>query len=101
MKTKVERFKSADDLGKALGLSEVDLALMHAKKRAIARLYKAREAAGLTQAELAKLVGTKQPAIARMEAGVLSEVSFDFLVKIAWALRVTLTLRPPEPKHAA
>ena len=55
----------------------------------------------MSQTQLAKLVGTKQPAIARVEAGVLSEVSFDFLVKIAWALGVTLTLRPSEPKHAA
>ena len=101
MKPKLERYESIDSLGKSLGLSDADLALIHAKKRAITRLRKAREDHGLTQADLARLIGTKQPAIARMEAGVISEVSFDFLVKIAWALGVTLTLKPSDPGRAA
>ena len=95
MKNNLERYKSIDDLGRALGLSNADLALIHAKKQAVNKLRKARDVQGLTQAQVAKMVGTKQPAIARMEAGLISEVSFDFLLKVAWALGVTLTMKPP------
>ncbi len=40
---------------------------------------------GLTQAQLAEMVGTKQPSIARLESGV-SSPSLSFLEKIAEAL---------------
>ena len=41
----------------------------------------ARTRAGLTQAELARRVGTSQPAIARIEAG-RSQPSFDRVVEL-------------------
>ena len=56
-----------------MGVSKSDLALMKAKKRAIAKFVRAREEQGLTQAQVAKLVATKQPSVARMEAGQRSE----------------------------
>ncbi len=40
---------------------------------------------GLTQAQLAELVGTKQPSIARLESGAV-EPSLSFLRKVAAAL---------------
>ncbi len=40
---------------------------------------------GLTQAQLAEMVGTRQPSIARLENGT-SAPSFSFLTKIAEAL---------------
>jgi predicted transcriptional regulator len=40
---------------------------------------------GLTQAQLAELVGTKQPSIARLESGTV-EPSLSFLRKVAAAL---------------
>src|SRR5262245_32010385 len=52
----------------------------------IARLRIAR---GLTQAQLAKLVGTKQPSIARLESGA-SQPSVAFLRKVAAALGTRL-----------
>ena len=39
------------------------------------------------------MVKTKQPAIARMESGLVSEVSFDFLAKIALVLDVSFTFK--------
>jgi transcriptional regulator with XRE-family HTH domain len=55
----------------------------------IARLRIAR---GLTQAQLAEMVGTKQPSIARLESGA-SEPSVAFLRKVAAALDARLELR--------
>jgi hypothetical protein len=37
-------------------------------------------------------VGWQQPAIARMESGLASQVSMDFLLKIAIAMNVTFTI---------
>jgi len=39
------------------------------------------------------MVQTKQPAIARMESGLVSEVSFDFLAKVALVLGVSFTFK--------
>jgi transcriptional regulator with XRE-family HTH domain len=55
----------------------------------IARLRIAR---GLTQAQLAEMVGTKQPSIARLESGA-SQPSVAFLRKVAAALDAHLEMR--------
>jgi len=56
---------------------------------------------GLTQAQLAALVGTRQPSIARLENGS-SKPSLSFLQKIATALNarieVKLVTEPSSPK---
>lgn len=94
MRVKLERFKTADEFGKALGLSEIEIEIIRQKKRIIEKLRKVREQRGLSQSELAGMVSSKQPAIARMESGQVSEVSLDFLCKVALALEVSLTIKP-------
>lgn len=55
-------------------------------------LKKIREAQGLSQVQLAELIGTKQPAIARLESGrVMPRI--DLLQKIAKALNMHLQIR--------
>lgn len=49
----------------------------------ILRLRKKRN---LTQKELAELIGSSQPAIARLESGTYTNVSLSFLRKVASAL---------------
>lgn len=51
------------------------------------RIRDAREARGLTQAQLADLVGTTQSAIARLEAAEYTNFKLDTLLKIAAALK--------------
>lgn len=94
MKAKVEKFKTAEEFGKSLGLSSVEIELIRQKKKLIEKLRKVREQKGLSQAELANMVDSKQPAIARMESGQVSEVSLDFLCKVAMVLEVTFTIKP-------
>lgn len=56
------------------------------KFRMATAIKKAREHAGLSQAALAKRIGTKQSAISRVESGVYRSVpSLSFLRKIATA----------------
>ena len=94
MKAKVTVFKSSNAFGKALGLSNVEMSLIHQKKKLISDIKNKRLKLGLSQVELAKMIDTKQPAIARMESGLVSEVSMDFLLKIAMILDMSVTIRP-------
>ena len=56
-------------------------------------VIKAREEAGLTQEELARRIGTKQPALSRLERGGFQKAKIETLVKIANALNVKLTIQ--------
>ena len=101
MKAKdIVTFKTVDEFGASFGLSALDMELLRQKKCAIARLKKIREDQEITQTQLAKLVGTKQPAIARMEAGDVGGISLDFISKIAMVLGVVVTIRPPKNNTA-
>ena len=65
----------------------------------VARLiYEARKMAGLTQIELAKLIGSKQPVIARFEDADYEGHSLAMLQRIAIALnqRVEINFVPVE-----
>jgi ribosome-binding protein aMBF1 (putative translation factor) len=96
MKARTERFKSAKAFGASLGLSDLEMELIRQKKRIIGKLKTTRLKKGISQAKLAALLGSKQPAIARMESGQVSEVSMDFLVKAALVLEVSVTIRAQE-----
>ena len=94
MKTESQRFKTVKEFGVALGLSEIQIEMIRQKKKLIQHLKKMRIKKGLSQVEVAHLLGSKQPAIARMEAGQVSQVSMDFLLKAALVLRMPVTIRP-------
>ena len=91
-----KRFKTVSEFGHALGLSDLDMELVRQKKRVIEKLRKARIKKKISQVQLATMVASKQPAIARMESGQVSEVSMDFLLRVALALNVPVTIRPYE-----
>lgn len=87
-------YLSLDEFGKRIGLSQVDMEVIKLKIKLIAILKEARVKSKISQAELAKRMGTKQPAIARMEAGDVGDISLDYLVRIALMLRVPLEIHP-------
>ncbi|CAG0969060.1 hypothetical protein PHYC_01141 [Phycisphaerales bacterium] len=68
-------------------------------------IYEARTKAGLTQAALARLIGTRQPTIARLEDADYEGHSLSMLRRIAEALgmRIALQFVPKarKPKSAA
>ena len=69
----------------------VDRAVLNARVAQI--IFDARTAAGLTQKELAGLVGTQQSAIARLEDADYDGHSLSMLERIASALNLRLDLR--------
>jgi DNA-binding XRE family transcriptional regulator len=87
------RYKDIEEFGKSLGLSQVDIELIRYKKALIEKLKDRRKKLRMSQAELARKIGSQQPAIARMEAGLVGQVSMDFLVKIALTLRVAVRIK--------
>jgi ribosome-binding protein aMBF1 (putative translation factor) len=54
---------------------------------------KAREKKGITQAELARKMGTKQPALSRLERGGFSGATVETLKKIADAMDMRLVIK--------
>jgi ribosome-binding protein aMBF1 (putative translation factor) len=70
-------------------------------RRKIGRIIKRlREKQGLTQGDLAQRAGTKQPSIARLEAGKVIP-RLDLLEKIATSLGLLLDVRFVAPKRKA
>ena len=55
-------------------------------------LIEARKKSGMTQAQLAKKIGTKQSVISRLEIG-LANPTLEFLKRLANALNSTLQIR--------
>lgn len=56
-------------------------------------MIKAREKSGISQAELARRIGTKQPALSRLERGGFNKATVETLGKIADALNFKLVIK--------
>lgn len=89
---KKKPYLSLDAFGSKIGLTAWDKELIREKNRIIDIVKTARMKKGWSQAELARRMGTKQPAIARMEVGQVGDVSFDFLIRAALVLKIHLEL---------
>lgn len=63
----------------------------------IGKMIEAREKKGLSQRDLAKLCGIKQPAIARLES-MKTTPQIDTLFKVLNPLGYTISIVPLEPK---
>ena len=64
-----------------------------AKSQAAQAIYDARQAAGLTQSQLARLAGTTQSVISRLEDGDYDKHSLALLERIASALHRRVEVR--------
>jgi predicted transcriptional regulator len=71
-----------------LGLSEEEMALIDMKVRLVMMLKAAREVKGITQANLAKLMGSSQSRVAKLE-GACADASLDLICRGLFAVGVT------------
>jgi ribosome-binding protein aMBF1 (putative translation factor) len=93
----VAKTKSAVRILKAVTGDDVDVQAAIAQARinfqVAQMIYDARAKAGLSQRQLAELVGTKQPVIARLEDADYEGHSLTMLQRIAEALNQRLEIR--------
>ena len=61
--------------------------------RVLKAMIKAREKSGISQAELARRLGTKQSVVSRLKHGAFSKASLETIKKVADALDMRLELR--------
>jgi DNA-binding XRE family transcriptional regulator len=106
---KPSRRKKLEKLGFKFGtvqeflqLSDEDMALIDLKIRLIEMLKDARKTAGMTQHQVAKLIGSSQSRIAKVESGD-PDVSLDLICKALFALGISRRSlgRKIATKHAA
>ena len=64
-------------------------------------MIKAREKAGMSQAELARRIGTKQSVISRLERGAFSKASLETIKKVADVLDKRLVIKLEDKKAKA
>ena len=69
-----------------LSLNSYESWLITTKNNIIATIVKARKKQGLSQKELAEMLGTTQSVISRIENGLSKNITLDYLMKIICAL---------------
>ncbi len=86
-------YESAEEFAKDMGLSDIEITLAKEKAKLIKKLKAKRLKKNLSQEDLARRLGTKQPSIARMESELVGQVSMDFLIRVALVLGVSYSMR--------
>jgi transcriptional regulator with XRE-family HTH domain len=87
-----------DEFGDDAELQEM-LAEERVTAQAARAIYDARRAAGLTQQELAEMVGTHQPVIARLEDNAYEGHTLSMLARVAQALKLRSEFRFVSPEQ--
>ena len=79
-------------------VSEEDREIINLEVKLIGKMIEAREKQGLTQRDLAKISGVKQPAIARKES-LRSTPQLDTLLKVLIPLGYSLEIIPLQKEN--
>ncbi len=79
---KMVTVRTADQLGRALGLSKVDTAEMEFRSELTVTLVKIIQAGRLTHAEIAKRAGTSRTRVTAIANGNTHGVSTDVLIRV-------------------
>ena len=91
-----EKFTTFSDyLNDETKVSAAEKAQIEFETALIGKLIEAREERGLSQRELAEIIGVKQPAIARLES-MRSTPQIDTLFKVLSPLGYTLSIVPSD-----
>ncbi len=89
---KIKSFKSVKDFSlNGLGLSEYETWLISFKNKLKVMIVVERKKQNLSQEELAKMLGTTQSVVSRIESGLSKNITIDYLLKI-----ITILGLPPE-----
>ena len=87
---KYKTYKNVDEFSReVLGLSEYEIWLSSTKNRMIFTIIETRKAKGISQKDLATMLGTTQSVISRIEGGPSRGITIDYLMKMASVLGIT------------
>ena len=93
MTTKTKSYKNVKAFSKeVLRLNDYDSWLITTKNKMIASIVKTRKRKSLSQKELAKILGTTQSVISRIENGTTKNITLDYLTKVANALGISTNI---------
>lgn len=87
-----------EDVKEDLNFTQEELEEIRIEEEIIEATINARKNANLTQRELSKISGIKQPAIARLESNIVSPQILT-LIKLLYPMGYTLKVVPLEEKH--
>jgi predicted XRE-type DNA-binding protein len=92
-RTKIHIARTPDELGKNLGLTQADVALMKHKALLSSLAVKAIEDSGLTVNEIVKRSGVARSKVSAVKNGAVVSISCDLLIKILAAAGKRLEFR--------
>src|SRR5262245_47162238 len=92
-KSKIHVARNPDELGKILGLSKADTALMKYKSELSTLAVKAIKESGLTVNEIVKRSGVARSKVSAVKNGAVVSMSCDLLIKIITATGKRLVFR--------
>jgi predicted XRE-type DNA-binding protein len=90
---KLIRVKTADELGKALGLSEAESGEMEFRSELTCALAKIIQNGKLTHADIAKKAGTSRTRVTAIANGNTQGISTDLLIRVLTAIGYKAELR--------
>ncbi len=87
---KYKTYKNVDEFSReVLGLSEYQIWLTRTKNLIIKAIIDTRKKQGISQKNLATMLGTTQSVISRIEGGPSRGITIDYLMKMASVLGIT------------
>jgi len=92
-KPKIRVAHTPDELGKILGLSKADTALMKYKSELSSLAVRAIKESGLTMNEIVKRSGVARSKVSAVKNGAVVSISCDLLIKIITATGKRLVFR--------
>ncbi len=92
-RAKIHVARNSDELGKLLGLSKADTALMKYKAELSSLAVRAIKESGLTVNEIVKRSGVARSKVSAVKNGAVVSISCDLLIKIITATGKRLVFR--------
>ncbi len=88
--SKIKSYKNARQFStEALGLNDYESWLITFKNKLVKLIVETRKKSDLSQAELAKILGTTQSVVSRIESGNSKNVTIDYLLKVISELGIS------------
>lgn len=86
MNSEYEKYDLDTFSKEVLKLSDYDIWLIRTKNKIIQEIVNRRKSQNLSQKDLAKMLGTTQSVVSRIETGLSRKITLDYLMKVVSVL---------------